>query len=145
MKLYEEIESLKVDEAASEACQEMSSKWWALPEMTPIEQMLMIAFMHPDGFFCNENSSIKPQHQIGEFRVDFFIKFDGRAPVVIECDGHDFHERTKEQARKDKSRDRELMKLGHTVIRFTGSEIWEDPKKCANQIFEIIAEMPDKR
>lgn len=44
--------------------------------------------------------------------------------LAIECDGHDFHEKTKEQARRDKSRDRLLMANGIHTIRFTGSEVF---------------------
>lgn len=44
--------------------------------------------------------------------------------LAVECDGHDFHEKTKEQARRDKSRDRILISHGIHTIRFTGSEIF---------------------
>ena len=33
----------------------------------------------------------------------------------MECDGHDFHERTKEQASSDKKRDRSLQAAGFLV------------------------------
>lgn len=83
---------------------------------------------------------IEPQAQIGEYRVDFLITLEDREEflmnknskphlkikkdyIIIECDGHDFHEKTKEQAAKDKKRDRELQKLGYPVFRYTGSEI----------------------
>ena len=51
--------------------------------------------------------------------------------LAVECDGHDFHERTKEQAARDRSRDRELQDAGVTIYRFTGSEIHNDPIGCA--------------
>ena len=54
--------------------------------------------------------------------------------VVVECDGHDFHERTKEQARKDRRRDRELQAKGYLVLRYTGSEVWRDPWGCVEDI-----------
>ncbi len=54
----------------------------------------------------------------------------GGVPYVIECDGHDFHERTKEQAQRDKKRDRELQAAGYKVFRFTGSEIWRSRGEC---------------
>lgn len=58
---------------------------------------------------------------------------------VIECDGHDYHEKTKKQAKRDKERDRNMTQLGYTVIRFTGSEIFENPIVCARETFNIIA------
>lgn len=72
-----------------------------------------------------------------DWPVDFIFTLngDGTGPIlVVECDGHEFHERTKEQAAKDRSRDRRLQEAGYTVFRFTGSEIWRDPCKCSDQI-----------
>lgn len=58
--------------------------------------------------------------------------------LVVECDGHDFHERTKEQAKRDRSYDRKLTAAGITLLRFTGSEIFRDPKKCAEEIQAVL-------
>lgn len=58
--------------------------------------------------------------------------------VLVECDGHDWHERTPQQAARDRSRDREiLLKAGVPVIRFTGSEIVRDPDGCAKEVVDI--------
>jgi very-short-patch-repair endonuclease len=46
--------------------------------------------------------------------------------LIVECDGHDFHDRTKEQASKDRARDRALQSLGYRVYRYTGSDLWRD-------------------
>jgi hypothetical protein len=54
--------------------------------------------------------------------------------LIVECDGHDFHERTKEQAARDRSKDRCALVSGYDCFRFTGSEIWRDPWKCAYEI-----------
>lgn len=78
---------------------------------------------------------IEPQKVINAYRVDFLVTSpDTKKKIVIECDGHDFHERTKEQAEGDRSRDRNLTRDGYCVIRFTGREIWRDPWKCAEEI-----------
>lgn len=86
---------------------------------------------------------IIPQHPVGPYRVDFGVLVTPIAPgpqikIAVECDGHDFHERTKEQASRDKNRDRVLASLGFHVLRFTGSEIWRDARACAEQIERII-------
>lgn len=88
---------------------------------------------------------IQPQAMIGQFRVDFLIRrgsmIDGSVfpgAVVVECDGHDFHERTKEQAKRDRSRDRALQQLGFTVFRFTGSEIWANPHACVAEVRKFL-------
>lgn len=81
------------------------------------------------------------QKNIGEYRVDCLIVISARSSthsVVLEFDGHDFHEKTKEQAQKDKSRDRWLTAAGYSVLRFTGAEIWARPEQCAEEIEEYL-------
>ncbi len=93
---------------------------------------------------------IEPQAQLGEHRVDFCLTLDGsiRAEdgrlrsgskrMVIECDGHEFHERTKVQAKRDRERDRLLQSFGFLVYRYTGQEIWEDVFACATQAIDYL-------
>lgn len=86
---------------------------------------------------------IEPQAKILNYRADFLItaKFctsDCSPKIVVECDGHDFHERTKEQASRDKRRDREMVSDGYTVLRFTGSEIFRDATACASEVSKIL-------
>lgn len=84
---------------------------------------------------------IEPQVNLGRYRVDFLLTIGQRwsrseyatAQVVVECDGHDYHERTKDQAKRDRSRDRALQALGLRVLRFTGSEVWDNPLTCARE------------
>ena len=86
-------------------------------------------------------AQIAPQHRIGNFRADFAIvqrAVDGWRCVVVECDGHNFHEKTKEQAAHDKARDRFFVAQGWTVLRFTGSEIYRDAGACADQVGSLL-------
>lgn len=85
------------------------------------------------------NGEFIPQYKIGPYRVDFFVGMDGFR-FAIECDGHNFHERTKEQAKRDRSRDRDLQYFGYVVLRFTGSEIWENPDAVVQSCFEYVGE-----
>lgn len=59
--------------------------------------------------------------------------------LAIECDGHEFHEKTKEQVEYRNERDLELKKHGIDVLHFSGSQIYNNPFKCALQIIELIA------
>lgn len=80
---------------------------------------------------------VSPQVEIGGYRVDFMFggKIRGETHLLaVECDGHEYHEKTKEQAMRDKSRDRDLLGRGVPVMRFTGSEIWKDPTACVEQV-----------
>jgi very-short-patch-repair endonuclease len=56
----------------------------------------------------------------------------------IEIDGHEWHEKTKEQVRADKEKDRAYLKNGFIPVRFTGSEVYHDAKKCVDEFFEIM-------
>lgn len=82
---------------------------------------------------------LKTQETVIDWPIDFvFIVQDEegvRHFLAVECDGHDFHERTKEQAKRDRSRDRALQDNGYAVYRFTGSEIYRTPLKCARQVW----------
>jgi very-short-patch-repair endonuclease len=84
-----------------------------------------------------------PQVEVEGYRVDFLAVLvtsqkDPVYRVAIECDGHDFHEKTKEQAARDKARDRTLTAAGITVMRFTGSEIWKDAGACADEVLNVL-------
>lgn len=86
---------------------------------------------------------IHPQWRHREYRADFKLEaeYDGRSrTLVVECDGHDYHERTKEQARRDKVRDRAFLADGLTVMRFTGSEIWNAGQRCAAECVAYLFE-----
>jgi very-short-patch-repair endonuclease len=82
---------------------------------------------------------ISGQMQIGPYRVDF-LYVCGNRRLVVECDGFEFHDRTKEQAERDKARDRDLAALGYTVMRFTGSEIWRNPFAAASEVLGFLVE-----
>ena len=64
--------------------------------------------------------------------------------LIVECDGYEFHDRTKQQAQRDKSRDRDLQSLGVPVF-FTGSEIWADPFKCATAALDQLVSVAIER
>lgn len=124
---------------------------------SPIEELLLAALLcqMQSGeveWHYSDGSEGKPfigvfadafiQASVGKYRPDFlFVKQrpDGNGErIVVECDGHDYHERTKAQARHDKSRDRWMVQQGIKVLRFTGSEIFNDPEACAAQIYEVV-------
>lgn len=70
-------------------------------------------------------------------RIDIVL-LAGADKYAVELDGHDFHERTKEQAARDKSRDRDLTLLGWRVLRFTGSDVWRDPAAVVAQMVSAM-------
>jgi very-short-patch-repair endonuclease len=91
---------------------------------------------------------ITPQAQIRNYRADFLrtMQLVDEEPeinvykkqLIVECDGFDFHERTPKQAARDWQRDRELQTQGFNVFRYTGSEIWADGFRCAEQAVTFL-------
>lgn len=82
-----------------------------------------------------ELPQITPQYQVNGYRLDFALP---DKQIAIELDGHEFH-KTKEQRTNDAERERHLELSGWRVIRFTGSEIYQDVNKCVNQTMKLIA------
>lgn len=84
------------------------------------------------------------QEVVGPYRLDFAIVHLGAGRIAIECDGHEFHERTKEQAARDKRRDRALQSAGWRVVRFAGSEIYRDAHACVAEIRGLMSAMSEE-
>lgn len=115
---------------------------------SPIEKSFFLALDDLKGY--NETHGVKTkiflQQEVDvkgkNYRVDFIVVcrvLNGENfAIAIECDGHDFHEKTKEQAARDKKRDRDLVSRGLTVMRFTGSEIYKDAEGCAWEVIDFI-------
>jgi very-short-patch-repair endonuclease len=88
------------------------------------------------------------QVRIGGYRVDLVAAVDDtehgvRGVLAIECDGHEFHERTKAQAARDRRKDRLFQAHGVPLFRFTGSEIWADADACADEALDALLGLPD--
>lgn len=113
-------------------------------EMTPIEKLMYAILTRvADEFYeCYGQElelGISCQQQIGQYRVDFLVTATfSDDKVIIECDGHDFHEKTKEQAKHDKERDRYLTSQGYKILRYTGSEIYNDFIKIERELSDLL-------
>ncbi|WP_017182260.1 endonuclease domain-containing protein [Sphingobium xenophagum] len=106
---------------------------------SPIEAAMYVALAQACRSL-NNIVSFEPQVQIGAYRADFVLTSDAQR-LVVECDGHDFHERTKRQAARDRARDRSMLEAGYQVMRFTGSEIYADAMACARQAVEHVEKL----
>jgi len=108
-----------------------------------------------------DNLIVQPQARLGDYLVDFLVTQQSTVPdfehrrtladgmtipgymevtkhLIVECDGHDFHDRTKEQASKDRARDRLLQSLGYRVYRYTGSDLWRDVFTAASEVLTAL-------
>lgn len=118
---------------------------------------------NPTDIFPEEHNRrliIEPQKPVGPYTADFMIYSESWSredhcwyeppitpTVVVECDGYEFHEKTKEQASHDKRRDREMQRRGYVVFRFSGSDIFNGSDSCATEVLEMctsIREPSDK-
>jgi hypothetical protein len=133
---------------------------------SPIEKLFLIQMMHPsvaaefctrieimrpkDGLIANAYPPpipaiyLYPQIKAGNYRADFLLISTLHGAVktlIVECDGHDFHEKTKDQAQRDKARDRYFVAQGYRVLRYTGSELFHDPEKAVYEALQILLEI----
>jgi very-short-patch-repair endonuclease len=91
------------------------------------------------------------QHGIAGFRADFLLAWARRIGdpssvefLGVECDGHDFHDKTKEQAQRDKARDRKILSHGVPIMRFTGSEIYRAPVVCGDEALRVFLKLREQ-
>lgn len=130
---------------------------------SPIEQLYFLALKN-SCIYENIDLTIETQKEIyangKKYKVDFYITaselfslvkndkhtiYSREVNLCVECDGHNFHEKTKEQVSKDKSRERDIMSKGLNLIRFSGSEIYTKSNKCAIQTLKILKNHLDKK
>lgn len=80
------------------------------------------------------------QQPIEPFRADFLLV--GRSPleaeprfVIVECDGAEYHS-SPEQQKYDRRRQAALQKTGFRVVRFTGTELYREPRVVLRRSLE---------
>ena len=150
---------------AERFCQEMHNNCLEIGMESPIEHMFWVAAtvlcesefhsinQTPDLVRGDDGKTtikmqdgiyIYPQYHVEKYRVDFLIEQHGLGsdkhlgPVVVELDGHDFHDKDKRQRSYEKARDRFLVKKGYRVLHFTGSDVVADPFKVAYEALEMV-------
>ena len=103
---------------------------------SPIEHMFLLSWYEGGWRNRSLSQSIYAQTQVGPYRVDFAIKDKRSGKVVaVELDGHDYHS-SKEQRQYDAKRDRYLLSQNINVIRFTGSEVFGNPRSCVDEVYK---------
>lgn len=79
------------------------------------------------------------QVKVGKYKADFIVRLAPYEKVVwyaVECDGHNYHNLTKEQAVHDRARDRHFQQEGLVILRFAGTEIWRDPAIAGEAVLD---------
>jgi hypothetical protein len=83
--------------------------------------------------YDNPNNNFKDVLTI----VDFFIE-KRNTKLCVYTDGHTYHERTEEQAQRDKRIDRKLQEFGFQVLRYTGKDVNESVENIVSEIKKWI-------
>lgn len=147
-----EMQVDRLDSTGLTRIKDDTEQWYKVREeitknLTPIEKIMDLILVSVGDFlskeFCPTSFPIlihERQTKIGKYRVDFLCTlYKGTSQsYVIECDGHDFHEKTKEQAQYDKQRERFLVSQGYKVLRYTGSEIINDFEKIKEELQDFF-------
>jgi very-short-patch-repair endonuclease len=114
--------------------------------VSPIEQIFLMEWTYQR---VEERLGVRlhPQRRlkeaVGEPRVDFLISRhkddpEGRNLLAVELDGYDFHDRTREQATKDRRRERAIIRSGVPLLRFSGAEICREPRSCVLEVISFV-------
>ena len=111
---------------------------------SPIEQQFYVTWKNETDNLIGM-WGITPQRKYAisgkNYRVDFSVVlhlYNKSSRVVVECDGHAFHEKTKEQAKRDKKRDRAFQSIGIPILHFTGSEIFNKDQECVDEVTDFL-------
>ena len=108
---------------------------------SPIEVLYRCAF---DLYVILLKKDIKliPQYEVykddnTKYILDF--AFIGKnLKLAVECDGHEFHERTKDQVNYGNKRNYDLQMQGFEVLHYSGSEIHSDVLECVKKTVAYI-------
>ena len=113
---------------------------------SPIEIIFLVAFY----IYTKGSIYINPQERIeignkvyyADFSIsfDYFVNnsFNEDFKLVIECDGYEFHQKTKEQVDNDNQREYDLKMQGYNVLRFSGREIFKYPMQCIEKLIDYL-------
>lgn len=134
-------------------CFEILDKIYLLSceKQSPIEIIFLVALL-----ILKEKKNIafavEPQYEVvcngKRYYLDFSIIHYGclnddlkeEFKLAIECDGYEFHQKTKEQVDYDNQREYDLKIQGFEILRFSGREIYNNPMGCAMKVINFIVD-----
>lgn len=120
-----------------------------LSTLSPIEQIFFAAFCAFSIFENECDFNFKAQKEIvvnnKKYIADFYVdratykdfEIDLKNPIIIELDGFDYHS-NKEQMNYDYEREQDLQLAGYKIMRFTGSQIFNNPCECVIKVYKYV-------
>lgn len=125
---------------------------------SPIEQLFETAlrlvlqiteneaeFYHNGKEYVHSGVYWSSQYQVENYRADYFMSVNriNSINIIVELDGHRFHEMSEKQRRYEKKRDRFFQKRGFRVFRFTGAEVVANPFKPVIECVSFLLDQPE--
>lgn len=117
-----------------ELCQSPIEKIFCMEVLCLMEILKQDDRDHDYAFALEPQSSIEVNGH--SYRPDFKLSFVSyitlkEHTIYIDCDGHRFHEKTKEQVKYSNNRDYDFKISGEDLLHFSGSQIYNNCGKCA--------------
>ena len=149
---FEYMESFQMDSDNSYHAFSLTNFLYKDVCKSPIEIMFAMAFDIINYKYYRDVLMLNPQEVINangkRYIADFVFDTEGEfgefhtsengLKLVIECDGHEYHKISKKQVKHDNERDLDLKMSGYEVLHFSGSQIYENPWKCAEDTINYI-------
>lgn len=85
---------------------------------------------------------VRPQHQVGSYRIDFVVEVSEGERLAVECDGDSFHGPDKWD--DDVRRQRVLERLGWTFWRIRASAYYLDPEGSMEPLWKRLEAMRER-
>lgn len=126
-----------------------------LIELSPIEQIFYVSkdicTFFEGNFYLDILSQVPIYLKDKTYKVDFLVEsytYNGEKvvlenPIVIELDGYNYHS-TKEQRNRDCQKENELKLAGYHVMRFTGTQVFNEPFQCLKSVYKYVLRLIGK-
>jgi very-short-patch-repair endonuclease len=121
------------EEATNQSSDDFST---AVTLESPLEEAFARCWVVAQMLCLDYVITLRPQVVVGDYRLDFVLGSIYRSfpKLAVELDGHEFHEKTREQVTRRNTRDRYLQMTGWKVFHVSGSEFFRDPLECVRDI-----------
>lgn len=111
--------------------------WWqAMSRMNHIDHGITLVpqkAVEVNGRRYRLDFSVEPTFDYMRVRAEYGVVW----PLIgVELDGHDYHERTREQVIQRNERDRDLQSAGWLILHYSGSELVKDPYACLTDCYD---------
>ena len=105
---------------------------------SPVEQIFLMQWNY-ERRNRGHTYLLQPQNEVAVdgtvYAIDFVVTHpDHSLRLAVELDGHEFHEKTKQQVAKDKKRERMITSKGYRILRFSGYEVVKSPLAVVDEV-----------